>query len=237
MKRTVLITGASRGVGKAIALELAKQHYDVALFGRNETALNEVKSECEALGATALALICDVNNENSVSDAIKQVQTHFPQLDNVIINHGISKRACVQDDKEQVWQSVMQTNLISVMAFTHQILPLVMASNHEKRAIVFTGSIASRMTMKALSAYCASKHGLIGFANSLFEDVREQGIKVTTLMPGLIKTDMTKEINANLDKMIQAQDIADMCAFVLNFAVTACPTEITIRPQRTPYEK
>lgn len=236
MGKTVLITGASRGLGKAIALKLAEDGYAVGLIGRSEEALNQVKKECEGKGASALALVCDVKDEVSVDNALQKFMSEFSQLDNVVINHGVGRACAIQDDKEQTWRNVLQTNLISAIQFTHKIMPLILKSEASKRAIVFTASIASKTAFAKGSAYAASKHGLLGFANSVFEDIRETGIKVTTLMPGYINTDMVKKTKTNKAKMIQVAELADLCAYVMAFPNTSCPTEITIRPQRTPFD-
>jgi len=134
-------------------------------------------------------------------------------------------------------ESVFQTDAMAAFRVTDMCIPALKREAATKRsAIIFTASMASRMYFKGGAAYCASKHAMLGFAGCTYEDLREEGIKVCAILPGFVNTPMINwHENLVGEKMIQAEDVARAAIYVATSSATACPTEITIRPQRSPY--
>ena len=133
----------------------------------------------------------------------------------------------------QAWDRVIDINLRSLIHLTRHALPEI--EKGPRGAIINIASISARMSHGGAGIYCATKHGVLGFAGSVFEDVRERGVKVSTICPGFVNTDMVSARDLVLEKTIQPEDIARTVLFVLTFPDTGCPTEIVVRPQRSPY--
>eukprot|EP00761_Pharyngomonas_kirbyi_P011613 gb/GECH01011639.1/.p1 GENE.gb/GECH01011639.1/~~gb/GECH01011639.1/.p1 ORF type:complete len:240 (+),score=58.09 gb/GECH01011639.1/:1-720(+) len=238
VRKNALVTGASSGIGRTTALALAKSGYNVALMARRKDALTSVAEECQKSGVEAHVLPTDLLNKEAVNHSMDQVKQLLDgKLDVVVNNAGKGYRANAYEAEMEKWEENIRLNLIATMQITKLALPMLKAAGSGSM-LLFIASIASRMSFGGSEAYSASKHGVLGFANSVFEDVREDGIKVCSLLPGFVATEMTTN-SSSLDasKMIQTQDIADMILFLANFPTTACPTEVVIRPQRTPYIK
>ena len=156
-------------------------------------------------------------------------------VDHLINNAGWGKNAPVVNAKVEDWDRTFRVNLRAPMLLTQLVLPTLI----EKRAgaIVNIGSVSGKMGQADTSAYCASKFGLIGFTESLFQEVREYGIKVSVILPGFVDTPLippTRKLDRS--KMICPEDIAQAVLFVLSCPPNSCPVEITVRPQKSPYK-
>jgi NADP-dependent 3-hydroxy acid dehydrogenase YdfG len=232
--RAALVTGASRGIGRAVALALAAEGCDVALLARGVEGLQETARACEAHDVQALCLAVDLTDDASLQAAVVRAVEAFEGIDILVNNAGIMLRDTVPDADPDDWDRMLDVNLRAVMRLTRLTLPHM--GRADRGVIVNISSIAGKVTYSGGAGYCASKHGLLGFTGALFEDVRERGIKVCAVCPGFVRTDMVGE-GRNLDpsKMIQPEDVAEAVLFVAKFPGTACPTELTLRPQRTPY--
>lgn len=233
-QHTALVVGASRGVGRAIAIELASQGATVGLMARHQQELQETAEMCHAAGGKTVVLPVDVTDENAVNSVFQTFVTQQGNLDILILSQGIAYRKFLVEDTEDYWRKVLTTNLLSCIHLTRLSLPYLLKKNTDQRqrAIIYISSIAGKQVSPMVSAYCASKYGLVGFAHAIFEDVREQGVKVSVLCPGYINTTM---VNTSPDlapeKMIQVDDIAKITSEIIHSAATVCPVEIIIRPQ------
>ena len=233
--KSAVITGASRGVGKAAALELSRQGINLGLIARSEDKLLELKGECEKLGSKVKIFSIDVTDSNLLKSAIEDTAKEFNGLDILVNNVGISGPGSALEADTDVWDKAMDVNTRSLMHATRFAAPLI--AKKDRGNIIFICSVAGKMTMKGHGAYCASKHAITGFAGSVYEDLREENIKVTSICPGYIDTDMVAGHDDFLiyENMIQTQDIAEMITFLCKFPNTSCPTEIILRPQKSPY--
>lgn len=235
---SIIIAGASRGVGRAIAIELAKQGATLGLLARNEEQLRETAQLCIAAEAKAFPFVVDINDHSAVNEVIETFISQQGSLDIVVQCQGIMYNSFLVDDDTEQWRKVLATNLLSCIHLTRITLPLLMQEkvNHHKRAIIYISSIAGKQAFAGGSAYCASKYGLLGFAHSIFEEVRNQGIKISVICPGYINTTMISS-SANLDRerMIQPADIAQLVNEIILSPITICPVEIIVRPQFPPY--
>jgi NAD(P)-dependent dehydrogenase (short-subunit alcohol dehydrogenase family) len=164
----------------------------------------------------------------------RECERIFGAVDILINNAGWGKRAPVVKAKLEDWDQTFRLNLRAPMMLAQRFLPAMIAKG--EGAVINIGSVSGKSGEANGAAYSASKFGLIGFTQSLYEEVREHGIKVSVILPGFVDTPLIPP-NRQLDrsKMIQAADIAQTVCYVLAAPATSCPVEITVRPQRTPY--
>ena len=232
--RVALVTGAGRGIGRAVALMLAQSGCRVILCARTLEQLQAVEQEIKSHSGAAFALAVDLTDDAVVQKLAPESRRIFGTIDILINNAGWGKRAPVTKAKIEDWDQTFRVNLRAPMMLARELLPDMIAKG--EGAIVNIGSVSGKTGEANGSAYSASKFGLIGFTQSLYEEVREHGIKVSVILPGFVDTPLIPP-NRQLDrgKMIQPSDIAHAVHYVLTSAATCCPVEITVRPQRTPY--
>ena len=233
--KVALVTGAGRGIGKAVALSLAKLGCRVVLTARTAAQLTEVQQEIQRAGGAAIAVPTDLTRDEDIDTLVRESQREFGAVDILINNAGWGKRASVVRAKIEDWDQTLCVNLRAPMILAQKLLPAMIAKG--EGAVINIGSVSGKSGEANGAAYSASKFGLIGFTESLYEEVREQGIKVAVILPGFVDTPMIPPVkHLDRSKMIQADDVAQTVLYILNAPVTACPVEITIRPQRTPYK-
>ena len=238
-KPVALITGASRGIGRAIALSLAEQNYNLALLARDEKSLTTIAKQCEAQGIQVLPLSVDVKDKILLAHSITQLMQYFGRLDTFICNQGIyNNQLSMHEDHEDRWEDTMLINLHASMYLTRLVLPHIMnAPASLSRSIIFMASIAAKMSAARNAAYCASKHGLLGFANSVFEEVRKYPIKISSICPGFVNTKMINQQPGLIpEKMIQINDVVATVNYILMMPTSCCPVEIVLKPQLSPYK-
>jgi NAD(P)-dependent dehydrogenase (short-subunit alcohol dehydrogenase family) len=231
--KTALVTGVGRGIGKAISLMLAQSGCRVILAARTREQLEEVQREIHARGGEALVVAADLTRDEDIQQLVETSRS-WGTVDILINNAGWGKRAPVVKGNVEDWDRTFGVNLRAPMILAKQFLPNMIAKG--EGAVINIGSVSGKTGEANGAAYAASKFGLIGFTQSLYEEVREHGIKVAVILPGYVDTPLIPP-NRQLDrsKMIQADDIAQAVHYVLTSPVTCCPVEITVRPQRTPY--
>jgi len=231
--KVALVTGAGRGIGKAISLMLAQSGCRVILAARSRDQLEEVQREIRDCGGEALVVAADLARDEDIQHLVESSRS-CGAVDILINNAGWGKRAPVVKGGVDDWDRTFRVNLRAPMILAKQFLPNMIAKG--EGAVINIGSVSGKTGEANGAAYAASKFGLIGFTQSLYEEVREHGIKVSVILPGFVDTPMIPP-NRQLDrsKMIQADDIAQAVHYVLTSPATCCPVEITVRPQRTPY--
>lgn len=231
--KVALVTGAGRGIGKAIALSLAERGCRVILAARTEAQLAEVRREIQQRGGWAVAIVADLTCDEDIERLVAQSEQAVGIVDILINNAGWGKRAPVVRASLQDWDQTFRLNLRAPMILAQKLLPAMIAKG--AGAVINIGSVSGKVGEANGAAYSASKFGLIGFTQSLYEEVREHGIKVSVILPGYVDTPMIPPVkHLDRSKMIRPQDIAETVLFVLNSSATCCPVEITVRPQRTP---
>jgi NADP-dependent 3-hydroxy acid dehydrogenase YdfG len=230
--QVAFITGASRGIGKAIAIRLAQLDYNLCLLARDKNSLDSVVTECERSNAAVMTVIGDVANIAFMNSAVDGALEKFGRVDVLINNAGKTSRAPVHSADLDEWRNVLDVNFTAVMHLTRQLLPQMI--ERKSGAVINLSSLSGRHTDAGAAIYAATKHALNGFSGCLYEDVRDYGIKVSTIMPGFVETELTAKIGKQSANMIQTSDIADAVAYVLAASPSCCPTEIVIRPQRRP---
>ena len=210
--KKAIITGGGRGLGKATAIAFAKEGIDVAITGRNETVLKETVAELEALGTTAMYAVFDVGNYEEVKNGIKNIITAFGSVDILVNNAGIAAFGSFNDMDVQQWSQIIQTNLMGMYYVTKEVLPHLIHKNEGD--IINVASTAGLNGNANTSAYSASKFAVIGMSESLMKEVRKNNIRVCTLTPSTIASDMSIELGiANKDSedsVLQPEDFAEL---------------------------
>lgn len=189
---TALVTGGSRGLGKATALALAKEGVAVAITGRNAATLKATVKEIEALGVRATYAVFDVGNYEAVKQGIKTIIDAMGQIDILVNNAGIAGVGSFLDMPVADWEQMIQTNLMGMYYVTKEVLPQMVARNEGD--IVNISSTAGLNGNPNVSAYSASKFAVIGMSESLMKEVRKHNVRVITMTPSTIESDMTIDL-------------------------------------------
>jgi NAD(P)-dependent dehydrogenase (short-subunit alcohol dehydrogenase family) len=226
-----LVTGAGRGIGRAIALLLAREGCAVALVARNAAELDETKALCESHGAKALALPLDLAQPALIASAVDACVETLGGLNVLVNNAGVHQFGSVTDADLAAWDRMLDVNLRAVMHATRLATPHIVAGAQAGRrgALIFISSLGGKFSAPTNAGYAATKHALTGFGGSVFEDVRDFGVKVCTIYPGWANTGMLADW-LKPDDVIQPDDVAEATRFVIASRPTVCPTEIVLQP-------
>ena len=223
--KVALITGATRGIGKQIALELASQGYNIALnYRKQNEELEALKKEIESKNVKCLAVYGDVSNYEDVEKFVKEIINEFGKIDVLVNNAGITKDMLLMRMKKEDFESVIDVNLIGTFNVTKNVIPYMMKARNGK--IVNISSVVGISGNAGQTNYSASKAGIIGFTKSLAKEVASRNINVNAIAPGFIKTDMTDvlkdEIKEEISKTIplkrmgEAKDVANLVKFLVS---------------------
>lgn len=223
--KVALITGATRGIGKQIALELASQGYNIALnYRKQNEKLEALKKEIESQNVKCLTVYGDVSNYEDVEKFIKEIIKEFGKIDVLVNNAGITKDMLLMRMKKEDFESVIDVNLIGTFNVTKNVIPYMMKARNGK--IVNISSVVGISGNAGQTNYSASKAGIIGFTKSLAKEVASRNINVNAIAPGFIKTDMTdvlkEEVKEEISKTIplkrmgEAKDVANLVKFLVS---------------------
>lgn len=224
--KTALITGSSRGIGREIALEFARQGADVVVNARTQASAEALVPQVEALGVRVLAYGCDVSVAQEAEKMISDVLEHWKTLDILVNNAGITRDGLLLRMKEEDWDEVMNTNLRSAFHCTRAAVKAMM--RQRRGAIINISSVVGLMGNPGQANYCASKAGLIGLTKSVAKEVASRNITVNAIAPGFITTDMTASISPEqsdrlkasipLARMGEPSDVAGAAVFLASDA-------------------
>lgn len=209
--KTALITGGSRGIGKAIAIALAKEGVNIIITGRGEAALQVAEKDIAAHGVQTKYVVLDVGNRNDVEKILAETLAHAAPVDILINNAGVGAFGGFLEMASEQWEQIIQVNLLGVYYITRAILPGMIERNTGD--IINIASTAGLRGAPVTSAYSASKFGLLGLTESLMLEVRKHNIRVSALTPSTVATDMAVELkltDGNPDKVLQAEDMAEL---------------------------
>jgi 3-oxoacyl-[acyl-carrier protein] reductase len=210
--RKAIITGGGRGLGKATAIAFAKEGIDIAITGRNEAVLKETVSELETFGIQAIYAVFDVSNYEEVKRGIKSILDSLGSVDILVNNAGIAAFGTFNEMEVSEWSQIIQTNLMGMYYVTKEILPYLI--NQNKGDIINVSSTAGLNGNANTSAYSASKFAVIGMSESLMKEVRKNNIRVCTLTPSTIVSDMSIELGiankGSEDSVLQPEDFAEL---------------------------
>lgn len=209
--KNALITGAGKGIGKAIALALAKEGVNVILLARTQGEIDNVATKARSLRVKALALTADVADINSVNTAVEKALAEFGSIDILINNAGIAAFGNFLELEPSEWERIIQVNLMGTYYVTRAILPNMI---ERKTGDIINISSTAGLNGNALtSAYSASKFAVLGLTDSLMQEVRKHNIRVTALTPSTVATDLAKELkltDGNPEKVMQSEDVAEL---------------------------
>jgi len=209
--KNALITGAGKGIGKAVAIALAKEGVNVILLARTQADIDEVAKEANTYNVQSLALTADVADINSVNNAVEKALSQFKSIDILINNAGIAAFGKFLELEPSHWERIIQVNLMGTYYVTRAILQNMI--ERQTGDIINISSTAGLNGNALTSAYSASKFAVLGLTDSLMQEVRKHNIRVTALTPSTVATDMAKELNltdGNPDKVMQSEDIAEL---------------------------
>jgi 3-oxoacyl-[acyl-carrier protein] reductase len=187
--KTALVTGASQGIGRACAIELARTGANVALAARNEQKLAEVAAEIAAAGGTAHAFAIDIGSEDSIKAGAKAALAHFGSVEILVNNAGITKDGLMLRMKRADWDAVLSTNLTGTFLLTQALVSSMLKARWGR--IINISSVVGETGQAGQANYAASKAGLIGLTKSLARELASRGITANAVAPGYIETAMT----------------------------------------------
>ena len=209
--KNALITGAGKGIGKAIALALAKEGVNIILVARTQEEIDSVAAKVRSLRVKALAITADVADINSVNTAVNKALAEFGTIDILINNAGIAAFGKFLELEPTDWERIIQVNLMGTYYVTRAVLPNMI--ERQTGDIINISSTAGLSGNALTSAYSASKFAVLGLTESLMQEVRKHNIRVTALTPSTVATDMAKELNltdGNPETVMQAEDMAEL---------------------------
>jgi 3-oxoacyl-[acyl-carrier protein] reductase len=229
--RKAIVIGANGGIGSCVARALASRGVTAALVGRNKNTLTTVAQTCIEVGADSFPLHCDIAQIDSIESTVKTAIERLGGLHYLINCAGVSAIEKLHETDLASSDAILNTNLRAHMYFARYSLPEI--NKNVSGAVIKIGAI--NHPFSGVNTYLAANQGAEGLAEAMFEDVREFGTKVCTIKPGWVNTPLVVSEDIDPVLMIQPEDIAQTVLFVLSLPETACPTEIKILPQRSPY--
>jgi len=215
---TAVVTGASRGIGRAIAIRLAEAGAEVALWARDQNALRQVSAEITAARGKARAIVVDVTDPDAVGQASDLVRATMPPVRIVVNNAGVVLRKSTEAITDAEWRHVMAVNLDGTFFVTRAFIPDL---EHNAGRVINIASIAGREGTALLAAYCAAKHGVIGLTRSLAEELRAAKVSVNAICPGSVDTAMLREGMPGARPEMTPDDIAKTAVFLAHGAPAA----------------
>ena len=226
--KVAIITGASKGIGKAIAVGFGKMKYQTVLIGRNQEDLKKVSDEISNSGGLLPSRISvDITDSKKVKETVNEVIKQYGRIDILVNNAGIHFGGSL-DLPEEDFKSMLETNLVAQLVFAQEVVP---AMKKQQSGYIFNiSSRSGKVGFAGSGGYSASKFGLLGLNESLYRGLTPQGIKVTALCPAWVNTRMAREAGTPLEagEMIQPDDLFQTIRWLLNLSDGACVKEVVI---------
>jgi 3-oxoacyl-[acyl-carrier protein] reductase len=231
--KTALVTGASRGIGRAVAQALVEAGMNVTLTSRHADDVERAAEELSGAGdGRALGVACDVREYEALERAVDATLERFGGLDAVVANAGVGAFAPVDSMSLEAWRTTIDTNLSGVF---YTVKASVEALKRSQGTLITIGSLAGANFFAGGAAYNASKFGLAGFSQAVMLDLRKHGIKVSTIMPGSVATHFSGSAPGPGEAWkIQPEDLAEMVLYLLRTPQRTLPSKIEVRPSRPP---
>jgi 3-oxoacyl-[acyl-carrier protein] reductase len=200
MKKTVLITGAAVGIGRAAALRFAEEGYALVLLDIQKETLDALAAELSFAGDAVMTAVCDVSDGEAVQRVVKEAETRFGSIDILVNNAGIAKDGLLMRMTEDQWDEVLNTNLKSAFNYTRACTPIM--ARQRSGSIINISSVVGVAGNAGQCNYSASKAGLIGLAKSIAKEMGPRGIRANCIAPGFIATDMTTALGESVQEEI-----------------------------------
>jgi 3-oxoacyl-[acyl-carrier protein] reductase len=230
--KAAVVTGGSKGIGLAIARDLARAGAGVVITARNEDEVKRAADELSAeTGGRVVGIRCDQREHRQVREMVEATVRELAGLDILVNNAGVGAFAPIDEIEPERWDQVLETNLSGVFYCCREAVPIMRAKGDGW--IINIASLAGKNPFAGGTAYNASKFGLVGFSEALMLDVRQHGIRVNYIMPGSVNTYFNgKEPSPENDWMIQPEDIAQIVMDLLAFPGRTLPSRVEVRPSR-----
>lgn len=231
MNRKAVITGATKGIGRAIAEALATEGYDIAVCSRSENDLKVMQEDfIIRFPRTGLIYqVVDVSQKNKIFDFAQFIETEWGRVDVLVNNAGIFLPGVIHTEDDSALETMMRTNLYSAYHLTKKVLPMMLSQN--KGHIFNMCSVASEKAYPNGGSYSISKFALLGFSKNLREELKPKGIKVTSILPGATWSDSWAGFDGPEERLMQARDIAEVVLAALRMSASAVIEDIVLRPQ------
>lgn len=229
--KVALITGASRGIGLAIANRLAALGASLGLTARDGNRLDAVARELQS-GTKVFTSVADLAKSDEATSLVPKTEKALGPIDFLINNAGVGTFAPIQDASEADWNKMLDTNLKAVFLLTKAVAPGMI--RRKMGHIVNIASLAGRNAFAGGAIYCASKWGLLGLTQCAAEDLRAHGIRVSAVCPGSVATDFSPHSKKDPSKMLQAGDVAHAVEMILTQEPQSFISEISLRPTQKP---
>jgi 3-oxoacyl-[acyl-carrier protein] reductase len=230
MSRVVLITGGTRGIGRALAETLLRAGDKVAVTGTSEDGAVKAERELAAFGEAA-AIVCNVREVSSAELAVRTAVARFGGLDVLVNNAGVGVGVPIAEMPHDEWNRIIGTNLTGIFNCCKAAIPQL--RQRGGGWIVNVSSLASKNPFAGGAAYCASKAAVNAFSEALMQELRDDNIRVTYVLPGSVATGFSgREASTGADWKLQPEDVAQAIAEVLNHPARSLPSRIEIRPSR-----
>jgi NADP-dependent 3-hydroxy acid dehydrogenase YdfG len=226
-----LITGGSRGIGRAIALRLASMGASIAICGRNASALSETTETLKNSGARVFSHEADVTRSGEVAELVQKSQDALGPISILVNNAGVGLFGPTHEKSEADWDRVLDTNLKSVFLVSKAVVPSMIQLGHGD--IINISSLAGKNAFAGGGIYCASKWGLQGLSACMAEDLRDFGIRVSTVCPGSVATEFSSR-SKDPAKVLSADDVAHAVAMIVTQGPQSFLSEVHLRPLRKP---
>ncbi|MEN3039211.1 MAG: SDR family oxidoreductase [Candidatus Kryptonium sp.] len=229
--KVAIVTGASRGIGRSIALLFSREGAKISAIARTEEDLKKLKSEIESSGGKCLIFKGDVSNEDDVKRAIEKTINEFGKVDILVNNAGFGIYKPVVDLSVEEFDSMVGVNFRGVFLFTKYVLPYMMKQN--SGVIINISSIAGTLGVKNMAVYSATKWAVNGFTESLIHEVREYNIRVASLCPGSVDTNFSNVAGSNppaRDKVLKPEDVAQTALLIAALPERAMLSHLILRP-------
>jgi len=230
--QVAVVTGASRGIGLAIARRLGQMGARVSLCARNAANLERAASDLRAAGIQILALRTDVTRGDEVASLVSETQRTFGPVDILVNNAGIGIFGPFQEQTEADWNTIMDTNLKSVFLVSRAVAPGMI--RRKTGHIINIASLAGKSAFANGAVYCASKWGLLGLTGCMAEELRAHGIRVSAICPGSVATEFSPHAGKDPARMLQPEDVAHAVAALVTQAPGSFISEVLMRPTQKP---
>jgi len=230
--KVAVVTGASRGIGLAIAQRLGEMGAKLGLCSRDPKKLEAATQQMRAAASAVFAMPVDVTRADQISSFVQAAQKSLGPIDILVNNAGVGWFGPTHDATEESWDSVLDTNLKSVFLMSKAVAPSMI--ERKTGHIINIASLAGKNTFKNGGVYCASKWGLMGLTGCMAEDLRQYGIRVSAVCPGTVDTEFSPHTGKDPAKLLQSEDIAHAVAMLVTQAPQSFISEVLIRPTAKP---
>ena len=240
--KNAIITGASKGIGKAIAKRLARHGINLVLAARTQSTLDETTDELKRENTIeAIGVPCDVSRLSDLQKVVKAALDTFGRIDILINNAGVSSQYPFESQPLEDIERLAHTNYLGYVRLTRLVIPHMIQNKSGSIINMVSGSVLVEPVPRSFLVYSSLKVGLRAFSKGLFWEMRDHGIKVTAIMPGVTDTDLTGELAEitveQKERLISTQSIEDAVIFALTVPQNVCPLELAVINQQTPWAK